>query len=518
MYDKGKSLITENVENNDQNNLSFGGESYYQSLQSNVSGVPDSLNPTINETNETDSDDIQWEELKDNEEDNENNEYLLSEYNANDMVSLISFGAGKKTGTIFSGCINLSNTVMGAGILSLPYAVSQVGYGTAMILFLLFAMLTFSALHLNMAMTRCVPNASYYAFAEKMNRPKSKLVIDIAVIISMISAATSYLIIIGDVMPDFCTHFIPSTNHSNGSIFTIGGVIISQRVFWTFVFLFVLIMPSVALKKMDALRFTSLFAIFCFGFITVVMVLYNVLDSWDECAGIDKDDCKGEVMAFLDLSVAKNWLIFLKVTPFFLLAFGCAQNTLPISNEMKKRTLGRLNCVLLNMLCFVVCIYATVGASGYFTYGDKIEADILKKYPQNNITAMVRLSISIAVAFSYPLVLFPCRKSLCLLIWGREPRKLSAWKYYSVTYFIVLVTIIYAFCAGNIGIVFSLAGSTAYPIKEYIFPAYTFIVLRHDILDRDRFYKAKRKFAHVLFWFGILLIPFCLTMTFVKIS
>merc|ERR1712154_258130 len=166
------------------------------------------------------------------------------------------------------------------------------------------------------------------------------------------------------------------------------------------------------------------------------------------------------------------------------------------------RTLKRLNLVLLNMLCFVVCIYGLVGVSGYFTYGDKIEADILKKYPKNTITALVRLSISIAVAFSYPLVLFPCRKSLCLLIWGREPQRLSAVKYYGVTYFIVLITVVYAFSAGNIGIVFEIAGSTAYPIKEYIFPAYTFIMLRHDILDRDRFYNAKRKFAHFLFWFG----------------
>eukprot|EP01084_Bolivina_argentea_P146055 255852_1 len=148
-----------------------------------------------------------------------------------------------KTGTIFSGCMNLSNTVMGAGILSLPYAVSRIGYGMAVILFILFACLTFCSLHLNMAMSRCVPNASYYTLSEAINKPRTKFIIDIAVIIGMMSAGTSYLIIIGDVMPSFCRHFFPSSDHEDGSIFSIASLAISRRAFWTMIFLVFLILP-----------------------------------------------------------------------------------------------------------------------------------------------------------------------------------------------------------------------------------------------------------------------------------
>eukprot|EP01083_Nonionella_stella_P313775 1127844_1 len=398
----------------------------------------------------------------------------------------------RKTGTIFGGCLNLSNTVMGAGILSLPYAVSQIGYGMAIILFILFAILTFCSLHLNMAMSRCVPNASYYTLAEAINRPNTKLIIDIAVIIGMLSAATSYLIIIGDVMPSFCHHFFPvlHAQHADGTIFTIGSLAVSQRAFWTFSFLIVLIIPLVALKNMSALRHSSLFAIFCFAFITFVMVGYVSINSWDPCVDVPEGkECKGTVMAFLDLSQPVKWLQFFEVTPFYLLAFGCAQNTLPISNEMHNRTLRRLNFVLLDTLSFVVCIYGLVGLSGYFTYGDLVKPNILKLYPRSNITALVRLCMAICVAFSYPLVLFPARRSLSTLIFKCNPKQLSAVKFYGITY----------------------------PIKEYVFPAYTFMMLEHHKLEQDKWNNAKKKFAHVLFWFGLLLIPFCLTMVFIDV-
>ena len=100
------------------------------------------------------------------------------------------------------------------------------------------------------------------------------------------------------------------------------------------------------------------------------------------------------------------------------MSFGCAQNCLAIANEIKEKSLKRLNYVLFDMLLFVVCVYLIVGNCGYFTYGSRLknESDILKLYPKNTITALVRLCISFAVTFSYPLVCHACRKSFCFLV------------------------------------------------------------------------------------------------------
>ncbi len=53
----------------------------------------------------------------------------------------------KKAG-IFSSVVNLSNTVVGAGVLGLPYAISRSGYVLSPILFVIFGLLSGLGLHL----------------------------------------------------------------------------------------------------------------------------------------------------------------------------------------------------------------------------------------------------------------------------------------------------------------------------------------------------------------------------------
>ena len=71
------------------------------------------------------------------------------------------------TATILSSVLNLANTILGAGLLGLPYAVSKSGYILGIILFVLFACLSSVGLNLIMASARLVPDASFYTLSQR---------------------------------------------------------------------------------------------------------------------------------------------------------------------------------------------------------------------------------------------------------------------------------------------------------------------------------------------------------------
>ena len=83
--------------------------------------------------------------------------------------------------SILASVMNLSNTAMGAGILGLPFAVSQSGYALSAVFFLFFAAASSLSLNLGMSVARRLsPHASYYSLS-KQSLPRITKLVDLAV-------------------------------------------------------------------------------------------------------------------------------------------------------------------------------------------------------------------------------------------------------------------------------------------------------------------------------------------------
>ena len=103
--------------------------------------------------------------------------------------------------SVGSGVLNMSNTILGAGMLALPHALAQCGLLVGLLLLALFAALSLLGLHLVSAAADLAGRpSSFYAVAEKAV-PGSGLLIDAAIAVKCFGVATAYLIIVGDAMP-----------------------------------------------------------------------------------------------------------------------------------------------------------------------------------------------------------------------------------------------------------------------------------------------------------------------------
>ena len=69
----------------------------------------------------------------------------------------------------------------------------------------------------------------------------------------------------------------------------------------------------------------------------------------------------------------------------------------------------RINGVIIASVLTAVVIYGAVAVFGYLTFGSAVHSDILTNYPDNLLTTLARISVTVMVTFSYPLQCIPSR-------------------------------------------------------------------------------------------------------------
>ncbi|OMJ15055.1 Vacuolar amino acid transporter 5 [Smittium culicis] len=218
------------------------------------------------------------------------------------------------TGTIPSSTVNLCNTILGSGLLAMPFAVASVGLALGLGLIVFSALASGFGLYLLAKCAEKIPKrkSSFFSVAE-ITYPKAAILFDAAVAIKCFGVSVSYLIIFGDLMPQVFAYFTANTTLSSNYILT-------NRVFWITIAA-VMMIPLAFQRRLDALKYTSLVALFAVLYLIIVITQFYFYGERDP---LPKDDIK---LIKLDFSIIKN-------LPLFVFAFTCHQNV-PISKFYK---------------------------------------------------------------------------------------------------------------------------------------------------------------------------------------
>lgn len=169
---------------------------------------------------------------------------------------------GIKESTIPACYFTLANTIMGAGTLGLPFAVSNTGYVLGSLLLCLSAISSSFALHLLTLCALKLPYpSSFYKVAETA-MPHFEKLIDLAVMIKCFGVATSYLIVIGGLMPDVMSDIFGDSSNSAAKSF------FESRLTWVTAGFFVVV-PLSFFQQLGALRYTSFMSLTFLFFLTL---------------------------------------------------------------------------------------------------------------------------------------------------------------------------------------------------------------------------------------------------------
>ena len=169
------------------------------------------------------------------------------------------FHPGRSSGSngqasMFSSTVNLANSVLGVGLLALPRAFSQAGIGIGLLLLFYVFALSVTTCHFLTQAAGVVGRPCTVRAVSDRAFPLFSLFVDSAVCINNIGASCSYMIVAVD---GFSTVFA-------------GG---SHRPLFVIVTLCI-VAPLSFMKKLDALRHTSLAAVVILIFLTIVAVAY----------------------------------------------------------------------------------------------------------------------------------------------------------------------------------------------------------------------------------------------------
>ncbi len=307
--------------------------------------------------------------------------------------------------TLWSGFINLTNTIVGAGMLGLPGAFAGTGNIGGTILILLGA--SFSAhglILLSKAAQRSGLPSSFYSVARSAV-PQYTILIDLAVALKCFGVATGYLITVSDCMVDALDHILLNGDPENDESFIIS-LILSRR-FWVVGALFG-VMPFSFFHTLDELKKTSALALI-FVFVLAFGIVAYAHDIADACPD-QVEECQGEIVAFTDGPSTLSKL------PIFIFAFTCHQNIIPIVNELQNRTQERLNVIIFASIGFALILFYVVAIEGYHTFGSNVRGDILLNYPENGYVTILRICIALMLTLHYPLQLDPSRRCISSLL------------------------------------------------------------------------------------------------------
>ncbi|KAK9459308.1 transmembrane amino acid transporter protein-domain-containing protein [Lipomyces oligophaga] len=406
-------------------------------------------------------------------EDDEEEEYfpslLQTATGHGDLHEDDSHGKQHGQASLGSSISNLSNTILGAGILAMPHAIRNDGVVLGFFVIVFSGFTSGFGLFLQYRCSRYVErgSASFFAVAQR-TYPQLAGLFDAAIAIKCYGVGVSYMIIIGDLMPQVIVDFFYSTTDE------LPESILFSRHFWISVFMVALI-PLCFMRKLDSLRYTSIVALFAIGYLTCLVISHWFVG--------DTIEYRGEISLG-----PKSLISVLTSLPIIVFGFTCHQNMFSVVNELRDNRPASVLTVIMSSIGLAVVLYSVVGLTGYLSFGDNVGGNISSMYSTSVWSAIGRAAIVILVLFSFPLQAHPCRASVdhifahILKPWAtRTPAPsptssrpghavIPTRRFYTITALIMGLTYLVAMTVSSLEAVLAFVGATGSTSISFILP------------------------------------------------
>uniref|UniRef100_A0A671VKI3 Solute carrier family 38 member 4 n=1 Tax=Sparus aurata TaxID=8175 RepID=A0A671VKI3_SPAAU len=366
---------------------------------------------------------------------------------------------------------NLSNAIMGSGILGLSYAMANTGIVLFTILLVAVAILSLYSVHLLLMTAKEGGSLIYEKLGERAFGWPGKMAAFGSIIMQNIGAMSSYLFIVKYELPEVIRAFL-ALEESSGEWYLNGNYLV--------VFVSIgIILPLSLLKNLGYLGYTSGFSLSCMVFFLGVVSSASLKLKW-----MDELTMSHILMALIFMFFPPQTAY---TVPILAFAFVCHPEVLPIYSELKDRSRKKMQNVSNLSILTMLIMYMLSALFGYLTFYDNVEAELLhtftKVYKFDTMLLMVRLAVLTAVTLTVPIVLFPIRSSITTLLFsGRE---------FSWTRHMLIAAAILAFnnmlviFVPTIRDIFGFIGSSAATMLIFILPAAFYIRLVKSVPFRS---------------------------------
>ncbi|GAB5584579.1 sodium-coupled neutral amino acid transporter 5 isoform X1 [Prionailurus iriomotensis] len=348
---------------------------------------------------------------------------------------------------------NLSNAIMGSGILGLAYAMAHTG-----VLFFF-----------------CI--RAYEQLGQRALGPAGKVVVAAVICLHNVGAMSSYLFIIKSELPLVIGTFLDMD--PEGGWFLKGNLLI-------IIVSVLIILPLALMRHLGYLGYTSGLSLTCMLFF-LISVIYKKFQLGCP-VGLNETEVESKNPTALPIQglnrsceahmFTVDSQMFYTV-PIMAFAFVCHPEVLPIYTELCRPSKHRMQAVANVSIGAMFCMYGLTATFGYLTFysapttscipcpmshiPDSVEAEMLHMYSQQDLLILcVRLAVLLAVTLTI-------RRALQQLFF---PSRDFSWPRHVAIALILLVLVnVLVICVPTIRDIFGVIGSTSAPSLIFILPS-----------------------------------------------
>ncbi|XP_028251956.1 putative sodium-coupled neutral amino acid transporter 6 isoform X2 [Parambassis ranga] len=373
-----------------------------------------------------------------------------------------------KGASFASSVFNLMNAIMGSGILGLAYAMASTGIIGFCILLLLVSSLASFSIHLLLKLCDQTGINSYEDLGDKALQKPGKFLVGTAILIQNIGAMASYLFILKSELPAAISSLLSPGN--TGDAWYDDGRLLLILV------TVCVVLPLAILPKIGFLGFTSSLAFFFMLYFAVVVVVkkwsipcplpHNVtaLPGAFQISNSSDSECTPRLFIISSKSAY--------AIPTMAFSFLCHTAILPIYCELDRPSKTRMQNVSNISIGLSFLVYLISALFGYLTFYTHVNSELLLGYdavmPRDIMVMIVRLAILLSVLLTVPLIHFPARKAVILMLFGG--RAFSWLIHISTTVCILMLVLLLAIFVPDIRNVFGIVGSTTSSCLLFVFP------------------------------------------------
>ncbi|KAH3899611.1 related to Vacuolar amino acid transporter 2 [Saccharomycodes ludwigii] len=464
LQDKSYKLTNENsfeLEPADNNFTGIGGSADFEELEERDINPPSALLPNKSSP-----------DVENDEETIDNDNFIQNITNENLRKS-----------TLFMAFMNMTNSILGAGVIGLPLAIRNTGLIGGVLAIIMLTLLVDWTLRLIVINLKLSSKTTYQDFVEYTLGKWGKFLILISNGLFAVGGCIGFCIIIGDTIPHVLRAFFP--DHSEW--FHRNIIIVLVTVFISY--------PLSLNRDISKLSNTSFLAI-----ISMLVIIFMVLLR----GPVTADSYKGS-FSNSSIFILPSFFQGVSVISFALV---CHHNTSFIYFSIRNPSLKRFNRMT-HISCFVSMIALFImGFSGFGIFKDKTKGNILNNFPSNdNYINVARFCFGFNMLTTFPLEVFVLRDVIRDLLYfnvhSDTPVELSSMLHFTVTTIIVLITMGISLTTCNLGALLELVGATTASLMAYILPPYCNLKL---IGNNKTLWEKKRHYFCIFFGFAVLII------------
>ncbi|KAJ3284182.1 hypothetical protein HDU79_008428 [Rhizoclosmatium sp. JEL0117] len=368
--------------------------------------------------------------------------------------------SGEAKGTVASSAINITNTILGSGMLAMPKALASTGLGFGSLLIALSGLASAFGLTLLTLCASKIGRHSSFFHISKLTYPQAAIWFDLAIAVKCFGVSISYLVIIGDLMPTIMHSIYPDS---------IPESIIFSKQLWITVSM-VLLIPVAFAKQLNSLKYTSALAL------CAVVYLVGIVFGYFMAGPLDSMPRRPE---WNEVTWVKIDGSFFKTVPIFVFAFTCHQNIFAVHNELVDNSVSQVKKVIHLSILTAFGVYQLIGIMGYLTFGNTVGGNVISMYPPGAIITGGQISLAFLFLLSYPLQCHPARASLeKVLTGGNTAIQMTEFRFTAITTGLLVSSYLIAISVDDLSTVLSLVGATGSTAICYILPGLLYYKLR----------------------------------------